>query len=107
MSKTWRKSTNGPDWTDIEATLRAIGNMHAGVVSLTILPRGIGATGGLRVVTSYAESIESVQGPDDIFCSETEWPCPEGCTFEGHVYAQLIGLDFALEMMRTEKKPPA
>lgn len=104
--KQWARSTNGPDWIDIEATLRAVGKLHAGVVSLTILPSGIGATGGLRIVTTYCDNLESVQGPDDLHCTETEWPCPEGCTFEGHVYAQLIGLDFQLEMMRTDVRPP-
>lgn len=100
------KRTNGPDWTDIETTMRIIGKLHDGVISLTILPSGIGSTGGLRIVTSYAESIEAVEGPDDIHCTETYWPCKEGCTFEGHAYAQLIGLDFQLEMMRTDVRPP-
>lgn len=104
--KQWAKSTPGPDWIDLEATMRAISKLHDGVVSLTILPLGIGATGGLRIVTTYAESIESVQGPDDIFCVETDWPCREGCTFEGHCYAQLIGLDFQLEMMKTKLPKP-
>lgn len=104
--KKWLKSTNGPGWTDLETTMRAIGSLHSGIVSLTVLPLGIGATGGLRVVASYAESLESVQGVDDITCTETQWPCPEGCTFEGHCYAQLLGLDFQLEMMRPAKTKP-
>jgi hypothetical protein len=102
----WAKSSSGPDWVDIEATMRAVGKLHAGVVSLTILPCGTGATGGFRIVTTYAESIDAVQGPDDITCLETEWPCREGCTFAGHCYAQLIALDFQLEMMRTDVRPP-
>jgi hypothetical protein len=102
----WAKSTSGPDWVDIEATMRAVGRMHAGVVSLTILPAGIGATGGLRIVVSFVESLEPVESPDDIICLETEWPCREGCTFEGHCYAQLLALDFSLEMMGPERKKP-
>jgi len=43
----WEKPTSGPDWIDVEMMLRSISALHSGNAGLTILPRGIGATGGL------------------------------------------------------------
>lgn len=90
---------NGPDWTDIETAMRAIGTLTPGVVSLTVLPEGTGPTGGVRVVLTWVPSLESVTGEQDMVLSQSTWPCKEGCTFEGHVFAGLYGLDAQLEMM--------
>lgn len=99
----WRVSTNGPDWMDLEAAMRAIASLSAGVVGLTILPLGIGASGGLRLVASWAPQLASVDGDEEMVIAESSWPCPEGCTFEGHALAGLYALDAKLAIKETER----
>jgi hypothetical protein len=91
-----KRTNNGPDWTDVEAMMRSIQSASSGVVSLTILPRGIGASGGLRVALAWSESMESVGGVDSMMLSESVWPCKHGCTLDGHVFAGLANLDHQL-----------
>lgn len=95
----WAKSGNGPDWTDIEVALRAVGTCTPGIVSLTVFPRGAGVNGGLTLALAWSPSLASVDGEQAIVLSESVWPCPEGCTLEGHVFAGIHGLDAKLEMM--------
>lgn len=94
--KSWAESTTGPDMLDLEMAMRAVGEITLGVVSLTVLPQGTGATGGLRVVLTWCANIDVVNGPDDLIVNDSVWPCREGCTFQGHVLGGIAKLDHEL-----------
>lgn len=102
----WAKSSNGPDWTDIEVALRAVGTLTPGIVSLTVFPRGAGVNGGVTLALAWSPSLASVDGEEQIVLTESVWPCPEGCTFEGHVFAGIVGLDAKLEMLSARGELP-
>ena len=91
--------SSGPDWTDVEAAMRACQESSAGAVSLTILPRGTGSTGGLRVALAWSPKLEAVGGQEEIVLSESMWPCPQGCTLPEHVYSGIAVLDYRIADM--------
>lgn len=89
-------STNGPDWTDVEMLMRAIGTMHSGVVGLTCLPRGIGSTGGISVGASIMfNALPGSAIPDGVTIVK-DWPCNTHAEFAAHCFAALHELDFAI-----------
>lgn len=87
---------SGPDWTDVEMMLRAMSALHSGDVGLTVLPAGIGSSGGLSVAamimfdvlpgSSIPKSVEVIK----------PWPCLQHGTFPGHCFALLHELDFKI-----------
>lgn len=97
MRKTqWAKSGNGPDWTDIEAALRAIDGIHLGKTGVLISPQGTGGTGGLALV--IMTKWERLPGSTELDTVESlsSWPCAEGCTLEGHILGGIYKHDFAI-----------
>lgn len=90
------KSTNGPDWTDIETLIRAIGGLHSGKVGVTILPRGIGSTGGLSIGCSMMfDVLPGSSLPPGITVTK-DWPCKQHADLESCVFAGLYALDFEI-----------
>ena len=107
MSKrSWGRAANGPDWVDLEAAMRAVGNLSGGTVMVTCSPLGIGATGGLRCAVSWTSNTESVGGDQVMAITESTWPCPEGCTLEGHLLAGIYQLDHALVKRMKQSELP-
>lgn len=104
MGKSTKPPTSGPDWQDVETAMRAVGSIHGGMVSLTILPWGAGATGGLRIAIAYSPDVEQIGEGQVLTLSESAWPCKEGCTLEGHVFSGIYALDFQLTLERENKK---
>lgn len=110
MGKPEKRSRQGggtPDWIDIEAALRAIDGIHLGKTGVLISPLGTGATGGVHLVISTVwdvlpdgHSIQNVK-------SESQWPCPEGCTLEGHILAGIYKHDFAIGEAYQQRFLPA
>lgn len=91
--KGWEDSTNGPDWIDVEAMMRAIGSLHSAEVSVMFSPLGIGATGGLEVMTLCTfEVLPGSSLPKVVMCT-SEWPCRDHATLVSHVFATLYDLD--------------
>jgi len=90
------KSMNGPDWTDVEMMLRSLDTLHSGHAGVTILPRGIGSTGGL--VVSCAMMFPTLPGSDlePVISVESNWPCNEHRDLCSHVFAGLHKLDFEI-----------
>ena len=90
------KSMNGPEWTDVEMLMRAIGALHSGQVGITVLPRGIGSTGGVSVGASIMfDVLPGSSVPQNLSCVKN-WPCASHATFEGHCFALLHELDFKI-----------
>lgn len=102
----WVKSTNGPDWTDLEAMMRALEGLHGGAVVLSVSTVGIGASGGLA--WSAVHSLETLGehvthsgvGVDGL------WPCTDCATMEGLLYQLLWRLDFAIGANYQQQKIP-
>jgi hypothetical protein len=84
--------------------MRAIQETSGGVVSLTILPRGIGFNGGFRVALAWSPSLENIDGEEQIVLSESAWPCPQGCTLPEHIHSGLAVLDYRLIAILEDRK---
>jgi len=53
-SKSWKNGGITPDWLDVEAALRVIAELYSVTTMVTILPDGIGSSGGLKIaITSH------------------------------------------------------
>lgn len=89
-------SSNGPDWIDVEMLIRAIGSLHSGAAGLTILQRGIGATGGLSVGASIMFNVLPGSSVPEAITVTKDWPCSAHRTLAGHCFALLHELDFAI-----------
>lgn len=96
MTKRWAKSTNGPDWIDVEMLLRGIGALHSGEVGLTILPRGTGATGGLSVAASCMFNVLPGSSLPPAVSVMKDWPCTSHADLAAHCFALLHELDFQI-----------
>jgi hypothetical protein len=89
-------SSNGPDWTDVEMLMRAIGTLHSGGVGLTLLPRGTGSTGGISVGASIMFDVLPGSSIPEGLTVTGDWPCADHSTFEGHCFFPLHQLDFEI-----------
>ena len=100
----WAKSTNGPDWTDIEMMLRAMGALHSGSAGLTLLPDGIGSSGGLSVAASMMFDVLPGSSIPPCVSVVKRWPCAQHATLEGHCFALLHELDFKISQVYEQKE---
>jgi hypothetical protein len=99
----WAKSTNGPDWTDVEMMLRAMSSLHSGEVGVTVLPRGIGSNGGLSVATSIMfHTLPGSSLPPQVMVAK-DWPCTQHADLCGHVFALLHELDFEISKVYNQE----
>jgi len=90
------KSSNGPDWTDVEMMLRSLSSLHSGHAGFTVLPSGTGSNGGLSVACSMMfEKLPGSSLPDCV-STESKWPCADHATLAAHVFAGLHALDFEI-----------
>jgi len=90
----WAKSTNGPDWTDIETLMRAISALHTGHVNVAFSPRGIGSSGGLHIALSILLDVLPGSSLPAVIMAESEWPCAENHDLCAHVFEGLYQLDY-------------
>ena len=93
------KSSNGPDWTDVEMMLRAMSSLHSASVGLTFLPDGIGSTGGLSVAAGCTFDVLPGSSIDPFVNVIKRWPCVSHATLAGHCFALLHELDFQIGKM--------
>lgn len=90
------KLKTGPDWTDIEVMLRALSALHSGHAGVTILPLGIGSSGGLSVACSMMFDLLPGSSLPPCITTESDWPCNSHAELASHVYAGLHKLDFEI-----------
>lgn len=97
MRKTqWQKSGNGPDWTDVEAAIRAIDGVHQGKTGLLISALGTGGTGGLSlVITTVWDSLSAPVGITSVE-SQSEWPCSDCSDLAAHILGGIYRHDYAI-----------
>jgi len=92
----WAKSTNGPDWTDVEMMMRAIEGLHSGVVAVVFSPNGTGSSGGVDVAASVIfDRLPGSSLPMSVVVHRV-WPCNTHGTLEGLAFALLHELDFEI-----------
>jgi|SRR6267142_650027 len=93
------KSTNGPDVTDLEVAMRAVGALHSGAVRVTITPTTGQGSGGLIVdVAMIFDVLPGSSLPSEAH-AVSGWPCPNCADFIGHLYSGLVRLDWEIEKM--------
>lgn len=99
MRTKWGSATTGPDMTDIESLMRAIGGLHSGVVNVQCSPIGIGATGGLSI--SATMSFERLPGSalPAVVTAESAWPNKGGLDYFGEVFNLLYQLDYRISQV--------
>mgnify|MGYP003396384083 CR=1 FL=1 len=90
------KSSNGPDWTDVEMMLRSLSALHSGHAGFTVLPRGTGSTGGLSVACSMMFDLLPGSALPEIVSTESSWPCNDHASLAAHVFAGLHKLDYEI-----------
>lgn len=95
----WAKSGNGPDWTDIETMMRAIGALHSGLVVLCVSPLGIGSTGGVHLTASMSFDLLPGSSLPPRVETEVNWPNPDNATLEGCAYRLLFALDAEISIV--------
>lgn len=89
----WEDSTKSPDWIDVETMSRAMSALHSGIVGLTILPRGIGSSGGLSVAASIMWDRLPGSALPPFVNVVKDWPCTQHKTLAAHAYGLLHELD--------------
>lgn len=98
------KSTNGPDWTDVEMMLRSLAALHSGHAGFTVLPRGTGSTGGLSVACSMMFDVLPGSSLPELVSTESSWPCSSHATLSAHVFAGLHKLDFEISKVYKQEE---
>jgi hypothetical protein len=96
VGKQWRKSSNGPDWTDIRVMMKELMVLHQCQVYLEIMPGTTRDGPQLRIVST---AVSNTPGSDLKVCEEavsTSWPNNRGLPFDGEVYGLLMRLDARL-----------
>jgi hypothetical protein len=97
------KSVIGPDWVDVEMLLRAISSLHSGDAGLTILPVGIGATGGLSVAATIMFHVLPGSSLPPCVAVVKEWPCTSHAELPAHCFAILHELDFEISKVYNQE----
>lgn len=94
--KGWENSSTGPDWTDVEMMMRAIGAVHSGHIAIVISPRGTGATGGVDVAASMIFDVLPGSSLPATVAVNSVWPCSTHKTLAQHAFEALHQLDFEI-----------
>jgi hypothetical protein len=95
-SDQWDSASNGPDWTDVEMLMRAMGSLHSAHVALVVSPLGNGLNGGVMVVGSALFELLPGSALPPAVQVEKAWPCNTHKTLATHAFALLHELDFAI-----------
>jgi len=96
MVKVWRRSTVGPDWTDIRTFMREMERLHRCRCYLEMYPDFIAHGPALRLVLTCCSN---EPGSDLHSCEESTagmWPNVNNQSVEGLAYALLVKLDHVL-----------
>lgn len=90
------KSSNGPDWTDVAMMVNALDTLHECRTGILITAGSQGHNGGLHItITSVFAVLGGTTTAREVR-SDSEWPCPDCRTLEGHVYGGLYAHDYAI-----------
>lgn len=100
----WAKSTNGPDWTDVETHMRALEALHSAHVAIIVSPAGTGFSGGVQVVASAIfERLPGSQLPASVTAMKG-WPCATHARLSELAFSLLYTLDFEISKVYKNEK---
>lgn len=94
----WHASSTGPDETDLQAAMRAIGALHSGAVTVIITPIGGSPNGGLLLTVAMSLTVLPGSSLPNLVTIESRWPCADCKTLVAHLWGQMIALDHAVEL---------
>lgn len=92
----WDVSSNGPDWTDVSAVMRAVGDLHNVVITFCL---GNGAFDGpslYGVLSAISVPKEGTVLGQPILSIQVEYPCKDHKEITACVYAALLQMDYVL-----------
>lgn len=92
----WEKSTNGPDWIDVEMMMRAMEGLHSAHVALIVSPFGTGSTGGVDVAASAMFDVLPGSSLPASVLVRKNWPCSSHATLAAHCFTALHELDYRI-----------
>jgi hypothetical protein len=96
VSKMWRRSSNGPDWTDIRVMMKELMVLHQCQCYLEMFPGGAREGPSMRIVATF---VSNAPGSDLKSCEEavsSEWPNNRGLGMESEVFGLLHRADNVL-----------
>jgi len=99
--------TNGPDVTDLQAVMRAVGALNSGEVKVTITPRTGSVSGGLHVVTTITLTPLPGSSLPATISAECDWPTQGHSDFVGFLWAGIVALDGHIEKTYNQLPLPA
>lgn len=100
----WEKSSNGPDWTDVLITMRAIEDCHNVSVSFTLVPGVFAGPAGMLTLAARPVSRDASVLGSVILAISGEWPCKDHKDLVACVYAGLLTIDHGLGSKVWEQK---
>jgi len=100
----WAVSTSGPDWTDVEMAMRAVGACHTGVVTVMFSPLGIGSTGGFSIDTYMSLDVLPGSSIPARVGIQSQWPCIECKDLAAHLLGQIYRLDYEMSKVYEQKE---
>lgn len=100
----WEDTTKRPDWIDVETMMRAMSALHSVSVGITLLPRGIGSTGGLSVGANCMFNVLPGSSTPPALSVIKDWPCSQHKDLVSHCFALLYELDWAIQKQYTQQE---
>lgn len=92
----WEKSTNGPDWIDVEMLMRAIEGLHSGHAAIIVSPVGTGSSGGVDVAASIIFDVLPGSSLPSTVQVHAPWPCSSHKSLAAHAFSVLHDLDYEI-----------
>jgi len=96
-AKNWLESFDGPDWTDVLITMKAIEDCHNVSVTFTLIPGLFAGPAGMLTVGARQLSKDASVLGSYVAAISGEWPCREHKEMSACVYAGLLRLDVELD----------
>lgn len=95
-AKKWAASHDGPDWTDVLVTMKAIEDFHSVSVTFTLVPGLFAGPAGMLTIAARSVSRDASVLGSVVLAISGEWPCRDHTHLEHCVYAGLLTIDTTL-----------
>lgn len=92
----WQGQQNGPDWTDVMLTLKAVEKLHGVLVTITLGGNVFDGPGGYTCIAALRVPAEANVLGEPVVALSAEWPCSEHRDLVACVFAGLYELDSVL-----------
>ena len=92
----WAVSSNGPDWTDVAATMRAVGDLHHVVITFSYGPGAFDGAALFGALSAISIPVEGSVLGQPILAIALEYPCKDHKDITACIYAACLQMDFAL-----------